>query len=361
MPPIPYTDAIESPHPNESQTFDEIAATMLDIAKKVGERQRHTVRAVHAKSHGLLQAEVTVMEGLPDELRQGLFATPASYPAILRLSTNPGDILSDHISTPRGMAMKIIGVEGEMLPNHAGQLTQDFVMVNAKSFAAPNADAFLKSLKQLLPHVDDSEALKQTVSSVAQVAESALELVGTESAALKGFGHPPTHPLGETFSTVTPIRFGQFVAKLALVPVSQNLTQLTGKPLPHAHNWNALKDAIVAFFATQTAIWELRVQLCTDLEKMPVEDASTQWDESLSPYIAVAQVTVTPQNAYSDARRVFVDELLSFNPWHALAAHRPLGNIMRARFKSYRASSHFRHTAESRPQTEPRSIQELPA
>jgi hypothetical protein len=34
------------------------------MAKKVGERQRHTVRAVHAKSHGLLKAEVTVVSGL---------------------------------------------------------------------------------------------------------------------------------------------------------------------------------------------------------------------------------------------------------------------------------------------------------
>jgi hypothetical protein len=43
-----------------------------------------------------------------------------------------------------------------------------------------------------------------------------------------------------------------------------------------------------------------------------------------------------------------------------LAAHRPLGNIMRARLKAYQASSQFRHAAEDRPMVEPRSIEELP-
>jgi hypothetical protein len=357
---VPYSDAVEVIQPGEEQTFDEIAATMRDIQTKIGERQRHTTRSVHAKSHGLLKARVTVIDGLPEELRQGLFATPASYGAVLRFSTNPGDILSDHISTPRGLAMKIIGVPGEMLPNHAGEVTQDFVMVNDKAFNAPDAKGFLKGLKTLDEHVNDSEALKQTVSSVSQVAETALEAVGGESALLKGFGHKPTHPLGETFSTVVALRYGAYFGKVELVPVSANLVKLCGEHLPNASNWNSLKEAITEFFKTETAVWELRVQLCTDLEKMPVEKADVKWDEELSPYVAVAQVTVAPQAAYSDARRVWVDEHLSFNPWHGLAAHRPLGNVMRARFKAYKASTEARHAAEGRKMVEPKSIDEMP-
>jgi hypothetical protein len=357
---VTYTDSVEVLQPGEEKTFDEITATMLDLSKKIGERQRHTVRSVHAKSHGLLKAQVTVLDGLPSELKQGLFARPGSYGAIMRFSTNPGDILSDHISTPRGLAIKIIGVEGEMISNHAGQVTQDFVMVNSKVFSDPNANSFLKNLKTLDAHANDSEALKQTVSSVAQVAESALEVVGQKSGLLLGFGHPATNPLGETFSTVAPLRYGEYFGKLELVPVSPNLVELCQKALEHPHDWNALRDTIVDFFTTQTAIWELRVQLCTDLEKMPVEAADVAWDETLSPYLTVAQITAGPQQAYSDARRVFVDEQLSFNPWHCLSAHRPLGNVMRARFKAYQASVKFRQAAEGRTLVEPRSIEELP-
>ena len=143
------------------------------------------MRAVHAKSHGLLKAEVTVLADLREELRQGLFAKPASYSAVMRFSSEPGDVLSDHISTPRGLAIKVIGVEGEMLPNHAGQVTQDFVFNNGSTFAA-RADDFLKAIQLRAKHVDDSEALKQSISSAAQTAEETLELVGQESAFLKG-------------------------------------------------------------------------------------------------------------------------------------------------------------------------------
>jgi hypothetical protein len=358
---VRYSDSVETLQAGEAETVDQITATLLNIAKKVGERQRHTVRGVHAKSHGLLKAEVMVPPDLRAELRQGLFAKTGSYGAVMRFSTVPGDILSDHISTTRGLAIKIIGVEGEMLPNHAGQVTQDFIFNNASTFHSARAKDFLKSITLLDKHADDSEALKQVVSSVAQTAEEGLESVGEKSPFLIGFGgHPPTHPLGETYHTAAPLRFGDYFGKMHLVPVSSNLTALRGKYVDHPDSWNCVKDSIVTFFQTETAVWELRVQLCTDLAKMPVEDASVEWDEHLSPSLTIARVTVQPQNAYSDPRRVWVDEQLSFNPWQGLAAHRPLGNIMRARLKAYQASSQFRHSAEGRQMVEPRSIEEMP-
>jgi hypothetical protein len=214
---------------------------------------------------------------LREELRQGLFAKPARFGAVIRFSSEPGDVLSDHISTPRGLAIKIIGVEGEMLPNHSGQVTQDFIFNNGSTFA-PNVNVFLRAVRLRLEHVDDPEALKQAVSSAAQTAEEALELVGKKSPLLRGFGHPPTHPLGETYHTAAPLRFGEYFGKMQLVPVSDNLIALRGKHVDHPQSWNSLKDSIAAFFQTETAVWELRVQLCTDLTKMPVEDAAVEWD-----------------------------------------------------------------------------------
>lgn len=347
--------------PDEEQIFDQINATLLDISGKVGARQRHTVRSVHAKSHGLLKAELEVLRGLSEPLRQGLFSTPGRYDAIMRFSTNPGDILSDHISTPRGLAVKILGVEAERHPSHEGHTTQDFVFNNSRVFHAAHAKAFLSGIQLLDKHANDSEAAKQVVSSTSQLAEEALELVGGSSAVLKGFGASPTEPLGETYFTAVPLRYGDYFGKLQLVPVSESLVSLRGKHPKNPRAWNSLRDSIAEFFENQTAIWELRVQLCTDPARMPVEDASVEWDEELSPYLPIARLTAVPQDSYSDARRVYVDEHLSFNPWHCLSAHRPLGNLMRARFKAYQASSFYRHQAEGRDMIEPRSIGELPA
>jgi catalase len=355
-----YAPAVEVPIPDEEKVFDDIAAAMRHIAEMIGDRARHGARAVHAKSHGLLKAEFAVFDSIPNEFRQGLFAQPAEYPAIMRFSTNPGDILPDSISTPRGLATKVIGVQGEMLAGHEGNVTQDFVFVNAKAFSAPNAAEFLKQLRVLEQHATDSQTLKQIVSTTARLAEEALEAFGTESAALKGFGHPETHILGETFTSIAPLRYGDYIAKIAFVPASENLRALTNKKLDHSSDYSAIRDAVVDFFKTETAIWDIEAQLLTDLTKMPVEDGSVQWPEDSSPYVRIGTLTARPQDAYSPARRVFVDEILSFNPWHGLAAHKPLGNIMRARKKAYETSTQYRHAMNSRPMIEPKSIGELP-
>ena len=126
-------------------------------------------------------------------------------------------------------------------------------------------------------------------------------------------------------------------------------------------DFSALRDAVVRFFETETAVWDVQVQLMADPAKMPIEDASVQWSEEDSPYITVGHLTAAPQAAYSPERRVFVDEMLAFNPWHSLEAHRPLGNVMRARKKAYLMASTFRARMNSRPIVEPRSIDELPA
>jgi hypothetical protein len=358
---LPYSDSVEAPLPDEQQVFDDIAKTIRHVAEMIADRARHAARGVHAKSHGLLKAELSVAAGLPEPFTQGLFSKPGKYPAIMRFSTNPGDMLPDSISTPRGCAVKVIGVNGEMLPEHAGNVTQDFVFTNMSAFPVKNAAEFLKQLKILEEHATDSELLKQVVSTTARIAEGVLEAFGSDSAALKGFGHPETHILGETFTSVAALRYGNYVSKIRFAPASENLKALTGGDLDCANDYSAIRNEVVRFFKAETAVWDVQVQLATSLEKMPVEIASAEWSEEESPFVTVATLTALPQEAYSPERRVFVDEVLSFNPWHALAAHRPLGNVMRARKKSYKASSQYRHAMNARPATEPKSIEELPA
>jgi hypothetical protein len=93
----------------------------------------------------------------------------------------------------------------------------------------------------------------------------------------------------------------------------------------------------------------------------PIEDASKEWPEDKSSYQSVATLTVPPQESYSNARQIFVDEQLSFSPWHALAAHQPLGGIMRSRRMAYEEEQQFRAERNWRPHVEPHSIEEVPA
>jgi hypothetical protein len=359
---VPYSDSVEVKHAEEDSTFSELTAALRHISEIVSDRARNAFRSFHAKSHALLKAQMTVLNDIPTSLQQGLFQPGRDYPIIMRFSTNPGDILPDSISSPRGLAVKVVGVAvGDMVPNHSGQVTQDFLLVNAKAFGAADAAGLLKIVKLLEQHVTDPEGLKQFVSTSTRLLENVLEAVGDESETLKAFGHPETNILGESYFSQAPIRYGEYIAKVSVEPASENLKQLRGKHVEHlGKRHSGLRDEAVKFFETETGEWDFCVQLCTDLEKMPVEDASVKWPEDLSPYVPVARIIAGPQNAYTAARRVYVDEKLSFNPWHCLAAHRPLGNIMRSRLVAYKASSNFRHSANGREMIEPKSIDELP-
>ena len=172
-----------------------------------------------------------MLEGLPEPLAQGMFRRGGAYQANMRFSTIPGDILADSISTPRGLGVKVIGVEGPMLPGHEGEITQDLVMINGKAFPSADSASFPEGVKLLEKHVNDSEAFKQLVSTAARTAGTVLEAIGTESATLKGFGHPQTHILGETFCPAAPLRYGSYMVKLCLEPASKNLKDLKDKPI----------------------------------------------------------------------------------------------------------------------------------
>ncbi|HEX4054964.1 MAG TPA: catalase family protein [Tepidisphaeraceae bacterium] len=358
---VHYDQSVEQKQDQEEQTIAQMNELIHRTQVLLNDRYRHAVRFVHSKSHGILKGELAVKADLPAELRQGLFSVARMYPTIIRFSTAPGDIMADSVSTPRGMAVKVVGIEGmEMGPDNAGQSTQDFAFVNSKVFGAPNAKAFLGNLKLIEKTINDPELLKKTVSNIARSVNAALGVVGGHSGTLEQFGAPETHLLGETYGSCAAIRYGDYIAKVAFTPLSENLKALAGKHVPVNFHYSGLRDAVVEFFKTETAVWEVGVQLCIDLEKMPVEDPSKEWPEKLSPYRAVGTITARPQDAYSPARRVYADEVLSFNPWHALAAHRPLGNIMRARQSTYAASSSYRRSMNGRTAGEPRSIMELP-
>ncbi len=340
--PVVYSPEVEKIEPYEADLSQELTDTILGIAQKTYADGHHALRGVHAKSHALLSGELEVLPGLPEPLAQGIFAREARYPVIMRFSTTPGDILPDAVSTPRGLAIKIIGVEGDRLPGSEGA-TQDFVMVNGPAFATPNGKPFAANLKLLAGTTDRMEGVKVAVSNVLQATEKAFEAFGSTNAVVRSMGgEPKTHPLGETYFTQVPVRYGDYVAKLSLAPGSDNLSDLKGAPVDDSQNAFAIRDAMHDYFAVNDGVWDLRVQLCSDLDTMPVEDASKVWPEDQSPYVTVARLHVRPQAAWSEARSAAVDDAMSFSPWHGIEAHRPLGQIMRLRKQAYEASSAFR-------------------
>jgi len=354
--PLPFDPSFEQIPDDEPETIRELGEAIRLISETTYTDSGHATRGVHAKGHGLLHGEIEIFSNLPPELAVGAFAKAAVLPVIMRFSTNPGDILDDNVSTPRGLAVKIIGVEGERLPGTEGQVTQDFVMQNATAFTAPTPKAFLKNLKLLAKTTDKAHNAKRVLSAVLRGAESVIEAVGGESGKIKSLGgHPETNLLGETYNTVVPLLYGPYYCKISVVPVSADLVALTDAKVDLSGKPDGLREAVNAFFATHAAEWDVCVQLATDSEKMPVEDASTIWAEDLSPPVAVARIRVAPQPAWTEGHSTSSEDGLAFSPWHGLAAHRPIGGVNRSRKPVYELSAEFRGTRNGCPMHEPRS------
>jgi hypothetical protein len=359
--PVRFEPEFERPEEDEAQTSDGVMTALRRVSETTFKHSGHALRSVHAKSHGLLKAQLHVLEGLPPWLAQGIFSTAGCWPLVMRLSTIPGDLLDDRVSTPRGLALKVIGVDGARLEGSELAVTQNFVFVNGPAFSTSGVRKFLSSLKLVALTTDKAPRSKIALAATMRGAEKLVEAFGAESGALKALGgHPLTHILGETFYSQVPMLFGPYMAKLSVVPVSPDLLRLTGLKLDLHDKPNALRDAVSDFFASGGGEWELRAQLCTDLAAMPIEDASVPWPESLSPYVAVARIVADPQVSWSETLSAAVDDGMSFSPWQGVQAHRPIGSVMRVRKEAYRMSAEFRGQHNGKRIEEPRHIDDWP-
>ncbi|MDR5763458.1 catalase family protein [Caballeronia sp. LZ035] len=279
---------------------------------------------------------------LPPELAQGLFATPGAYPVAIRFAQGPGETLGDHVSTHRGIAIKVFGVQGEKLPGHMDD-TQDFVFATGPTFSSGTAQGFLRDAKQIGAATPLPEGAKSAVSSLARNINRLLTKVAEPSAKADFFGHPYSHPLVDAYFSQAPVRSGDFVAKVGAFPVSAAQDELKEWKLDPHKDEDGFRHAAVEYFAGHDAIIELRPQLWDQAETQPIEDASVEWPVEESPYRALATLRIPRQDAYGPARVQFFDEHMTFRPAHSLAAHRPLGSVMRARLQVYRALAAFRH------------------
>ena len=357
---LAYRSDIEQPDADEQKTIDGIIQGMTQQSQTVEKREHHAVRASHAKSSACVVGRLEVAPGLPPELAQGLFAQPGRYDVAVRFAQGPGETLGDRVSTHRGMSIKVFGVPGEKLPGHDAD-TQDFVFATGTTFPSGTAKGFLRDGTAIGKATGSPEGFKSAVSATARTFNQVLHAFGGESAKADFFGHPFSHPMSEGYFSQAPLRFGGYVAKLAAVPVAPAQLALADWRLDPHEDEDGFRHAAAAYFRDHDAVYEIKAQLWADADKQPIEDASVDWPVSISPYRTVATLTLPRQDAYGAARVRLFDEVMSFRPAHSLAAHRPLGSVMRARLQVYQALSDFRHRENGVRTEEPRGVDAIPA
>ena len=313
---------------------------IIEDAIRVVEQHRDNTRVLrdaHAKAHGCVKAEVTVRTDLEQTLRQGVLSEPGkTWQAWMRLSNGNAYPQFDRARDARGMAIKLLDVPGAKLmssPRHAGD--QDFVMFNHPAFFVRDVAEYRSNFAA---QADGKKALAFFPSWDPRTWEIRHLVI-----ALKTLSPAPSSPVETTYNSIAPFKLGPHNIKYRVIPTPENCPAYT-IPKPNTDLPNFLRSALYQQLSLDRmpACFALQVQRQNPDYYMPIEDPSVEWDEKIAPFETVADIRLPAQDFDSTEQNLFCDNL-SFNPWHALPEHRPIGGINRLRKAVYEAVSVYRH------------------
>ncbi len=302
-------------------------------------------RDVHIKTHGCVKATFTVQE-LEGRFRWGVFAEPGSYKAWVRYSNGDYQLHPDKARDARGMAIKLLGVEGEkLLEWQKDATTQDFVMMNSKNYFIRFLEDYVELTKYLAKADNFGYFLNGYSPNPFTWRWRELRLVaGTKK-------KPPESPLLTQYYSASAYKLGpelniKFSARPAQC-LGPDGTALPGKTRgweTPKKDYNFLRLRMGEQLAAGPACFDFMVQPQVPGKPMPVEDATIVWSERDSPFVPVAQIRIDDPDFDTEARNEFCEDL-SFNPWHSLPEHRPIGVFNRVRKALYEEVAKYRRVA----------------
>jgi hypothetical protein len=337
--------AEERPEPDEEQYLDDIIKYMGEQMQGLWKRGDYQ-RGGNTKTQGIVRAEFIVRDDLPENMRRGIYATPRTYPAWVRFS-GPGPYVTPDIDDVGFMSIsiKLMDVPGPKLMDDEkftldmfGVSTPTFVTADTKS----NADLQYWSLK----NASIFHFLKFKNHHVLDLIMQSL-WIKTQSS-----------PLESQYFSCVPYLMGEGQAMQYCVR-SRLKTRTSIPRLPFRPPDNYLRNAMVATLAKQDVEFDILLQMQTDPFRMPIENNAVYWPPKLSPRIPAAILRIPKQKFDSPAQLDFA-RILSYNPWHTIAEHRPLGNQSRARLRMYKTLSTLRQSMNSVQHYEPNGSETFP-
>jgi hypothetical protein len=296
-------------------------------------------RGGNTKTHGIVRGEFMIHDNLPGELRHGIYAQPRMYRAWVRFS-GPGPYITPDIDDIGFMSIsiKLLGVPGPKLMDEE-KFTQDMFGVSTPTFVTPDTDANAQLQVESLKNTQIYYFLNFHRSHVLDFIMQALWLKTQSS------------PFEAPYFSCVPYLLGEGQAmQYSVWPRSTRRTPIPRLPLRPPDDY--LRDAMVATLAKEDVEFDIRLQRQTDSHLMPLENNAVLWPEKLSPRVSVATLRI-PRQKFDFPAQLDFAKSLSYNPWHCIPEHRPLGNQSRARRRMYDTLSKLRHSMNGVPLYEP--------
>jgi hypothetical protein len=296
-------------------------------------------RGGNTKTHGIVRANFIVHDNLPEPFRRGVFARPQTFRAWVRFS-GPGPYVTPDIDDVGFMSIsiKLLGVPGPKLMDEE-KYTQDFTGVSPPTFVTPDVIANAQLQQNSLTNSSLFYFLNLHRSHLLDFIMQGL-WTKTQSS-----------PLEAPYFSCVPYLLGEGQAmQYSVWPTSGKRTSIPRLPFRPPDNY--LRNAMVTALQAGDVDLDFRIQLQTNSFLMPIENAGVLWPEKLSPRVSCATVRLLRQT-FDSPEQINFEKKLSYNPWHCIAEHRPLGNQSRARKRMYLALSTLRHEMNAIPHYEP--------
>jgi hypothetical protein len=296
-------------------------------------------RGGNTKTHGIVRGEFIVHEGLAPQFRHGIFAEPRSYRAWVRFS-GPGPYITPDIDDVGFMSIsiKLLGVPGAKLMDEE-KFTQDMTGVSTPTFVTPDVRA---NAQLQIESVKNAQIFYFVNFHRSHLLDLLMQGLWTKT---------QSSPFEAPYFSCVPYLLGKEQAmQYSVWPKTTKRTPIPRLPLRPPDDY--LRNAMVSALDAGDVELDYRIQLQTDPFLMPIENNAVLWPEKLSPRVSVATLRI-PRQTFSSPAQINFEKRLSYNPWHCIAEHRPLGNQSRARQRMYWALSKFRHDMNAIPHYEP--------
>jgi hypothetical protein len=326
---------LETVSPDEEKLSQDLFRILTLVLRKEYPKGKKVLRDAHPKSHGLLKAKFVVMDGLDSKLQYGLFAKPKEYNAYLRFS-NGNRHSTDRQGDIRGVGIKIFGVEGAKC-TEGEKFTQDFLLINSKVLPGGNPVDYF----QLFSKSTSGKPMEYFFSGMPWdwKIKDFWTLFKIRSQKVESI-------LNLAYYSTTPYAWGNDAVKYSILPQSKPNSDYNDLSNP-----NYLRERMKRELSTEGIKFDFRIQIRGE-NQFPIEESGVEWSESKSPFVKVAEIHIPSQN-FDTPEQDEIAENLSFDPWHSLVEHTPIGGINRMRKAIYIGISKHRHEKNGIPLEDP--------
>ena len=307
----PRTDWTETVTDDESDRHAAFAEAIVALQSRISARSGPG-RAFHRKQVAALTGTLTVHGGLPEYAQQGLFAVAGEYEVLVRMSNGAVKPQPDPIPDIRGLALSVRGLSA---PGALAATTdrQDFLLINRPTFGFRDSQDFADLVRAAPRGQRELLSFLTTKYGSVRGAQEMARQVAEMARPFSGFATSDFH-------SCTPVAWGPYAAHVHVKPVGAR------RDLFAWRDWGA---DIRGRISAGSLRWDVQAQFYTDPASTPIEDGRVAWS---TPKVTIGSLELAH---LADDEAVARDHL---DPWMAMAEHRPLGEIMRARKVAYLAS-----------------------